>query len=141
LIKFLTEDIEFPSINTDLLENWIKRIIKEHDYNLGSITIIFCSDQYILKINREFLSHDYFTDIITFDYCENRNISGDLLISLETVRSNSENFNTDFFDELNRVIIHGILHLIGFDDSTPELKANIRKEEDKALEILQNMDV
>ena len=141
MIEFLTEDIEFPSINTDLLENWIKRIIKEHDYNLGSITIIFCSDQYILKINREFLNHDYYTDIITFDYCENRNISGDLLISLETVRSNSEKFDTDFSDELNRVIIHGILHLIGFDDSTPELKANIRKEEDKALEILQNMDV
>jgi rRNA maturation RNase YbeY len=141
VIEFLTENIEFPSINTALLENWIKRIIKEHDYNLGSITIIFCSDQYILKINREFLNHDYFTDIITFDYCENRNISGDLLISLETVRSNSEKFDTDFSDELNRVIIHGILHLIGFDDSTPELKANIRKEEDKALEILQNMDV
>ena len=141
MIEFLTEDIEFPSINTALLENWIKRIIKEHDYNLGSMTIIFCSEQYILKINREFLSHDYYTDIITFDYCENRNISGDLLISLETVRSNSENFNTDFFDELNRVIIHGILHLIGFDDSTPELKVNIRKEEDKALEILKNMDV
>jgi len=136
VIEFLTEDIEFPSINTALLENWIKRIIKEHDYNLGSMTIIFCSEQYILKINREFLSHDYYTDIITFDYCENRNISGDLLITLETVRSNSENFNTDFFDELNRVIIHGILHLIGFDDSTPELKVNIRKEEDKALEIL-----
>ena len=141
MIEFLTEDIEFPSINTGLIENWIKRIIKEHDFNLGSVSIIFCSDQYILKTNLEFLNHDYYTDIITFDYCENRNISGDLLISLETVRSNSENFNTDFFDELNRVIIHGILHLIGFDDSTPELKANIRKEEDKALEILQNMDV
>jgi rRNA maturation RNase YbeY len=141
VIEFLTEDIEFPSINTGLLENWIKRIIKEHDFNLGSITIIFCSDRYILNTNREFLNHDYYTDIITFDYCENRNISGDLLISLETVRSNSEKFNTDFSDELNRVIIHGILHLIGFDDSTPELKANIRKEEDKALEILQNMDV
>ena len=141
MIEFLNENIEFPSINTGLLENWIKRIIKEHDFNLGSVTIIFCSDQYILKTNKEFLNHDYYTDIITFDYCENRNISGDLLISLETVRSNSEKFNTDFSDELNRVIIHGILHLIGFDDSTPELKANIRKEEDKALEILQNMDV
>jgi len=141
VIEFLNENIEFPSINTGLLENWIKRIIKEHDFNLGSVTIIFCSDQYILKTNKEFLNHDYYTDIITFDYCENRNISGDLLISLETVRSNSENFNTDFSDELNRVIIHGILHLIGFDDSTPELKANIRKEEDKALEILKNMDV
>jgi rRNA maturation RNase YbeY len=141
VIEFLTEDIEFPSINTGLIENWIKRIIKEHDFNLGSVSIIFCSDQYILKTNREFLNHDYYTDIITFDYCENRNISGDLLISLETVRSNSEKFDTDFSDELNRVIIHGILHLIGFDDSTPELKANIRKEEDKALEILKNMDV
>ena len=139
MIEFQTEDIEFPSIDTDLLEKWISKIIKDHDFNVGSITIIFCSDDFILKTNREYLSHDYYTDIITFDYCENRNISGDLLISLETVKSNSEEYNTDFFDEINRVIIHGILHLIGFDDKTPELRSIIREEENKALKILRNL--
>ena len=139
MIEFLTEDIDFPSINTDLIKNWISKVIKDHDYNVGSISIIFCSDDFILKTNREYLSHDYYTDIITFDYCENRNISGDLLISLDTVKSNSEEYKTDFFNELHRVIIHGILHLIGFDDKTPELRENIREEENKALEILRTL--
>ncbi len=139
MIEFLTEDIEFPSVNTDLLKQWISKVIKDHDYNVGSISIIFCSDDFILKTNREYLSHDYYTDIITFDYCENRNISGDLLISLDTVKSNSYEFKTDFFDELHRVIIHGILHLIGFDDKTPELRENIREEENKALEFLRTL--
>ncbi len=139
MIEFLTEDVELPSINSERLQKWITSVIKDHDLNVGSLSVIFCSDEYILKTNREFLGHDYFTDIITFDYCENRNISGDLLISLETVKSNSEEFKTDFFDELHRVIIHGILHLIGFDDKTPELRAVIREEEDKALQLLNNI--
>jgi rRNA maturation RNase YbeY len=139
VIDFLSEDIEFPSINTALLKKWITKIIKDHDFNVGSISVIFCSDEYILKTNREFLDHDYYTDIITFDYCENRNISGDLLISLETVASNSKEFKTDFIDELYRVIIHGILHLLGYDDKTPELRSVIRKEEDKALAVLAGL--
>lgn len=139
MIDFLSEDIEFPSINTALLKKWITKIIKDHDFNVGSISVIFCSDEYILKTNREFLDHDYYTDIITFDYCENRNISGDLLISLETVASNSKEFKTDFIDELYRVIIHGILHLLGYDDKTPELRSVIRKEEDKALAVLAGL--
>jgi rRNA maturation RNase YbeY len=139
VIDFLSEDIEFPSINTALLKKWITKIIKDHDFNVGSISVIFCSDEYILKTNREFLDHDYYTDIITFDYCENRNISGDLLISLETVASNSKEFKTDFIDELYRVIIHGILHLLGYDDKTPELLSIIRKEEDKALAVLAGL--
>jgi len=139
VIEFLTEDVELPSINSELLQKWITTVIKDHDFNVGSLSVIFCSDEFILKTNREFLGHDYYTDIITFDYCENRNISGDLLISLETVKSNSEEFKTDFFDEIHRVIIHGILHLIGFDDKTPELSAVIRIEEDKALQLLKNI--
>jgi len=139
VIEFITEDIEFPSINSDILKSWISEIIKKHDFNVGSITIIFCSDEFILKTNREFLGHDYYTDIITFDYCENRNVSGDLLISIDTVKSNSQEYKTDFFDELHRVIIHGVLHLIGFDDKTPELRSIIREEENKALQILINL--
>jgi len=139
VIEFITEDIEFPSINSDILKSWISEIIKKHDFNVGSITVIFCSDEFILKTNREFLGHDYYTDIITFDYCENRNVSGDLLISIDTVKSNSQEYKTDFFDELHRVIIHGVLHLIGFDDKTPELRLIIREEENKALQILRNL--
>jgi len=139
VIEFITEDIDFPSINKDLIKTWINKIIKDHDFNIGHISVIFCSDTYILKINKEFLNHDYYTDIITFDYCENRNISGDLLISLDTVRSNSKEYETEFTDELHRVIIHGILHLIGFDDTTPELRSVIREEEDKALKILRTL--
>ncbi len=139
MIEFITEDIDFPSINKDLIKTWINKIIKDHDFNIGHISVIFCSDTYILKINKEFLNHDYYTDIITFDYCENRNISGDLLISLDTVRSNSKEYETEFTDELHRVIIHGILHLIGFDDTTPELRSVIREEEDKALKILRTL--
>ncbi len=139
MIEFITEDIEFPSINSDILKSWISEIIKKHDFNVGSITVIFCSDEFILKTNREFLGHDYYTDIITFDYCENRNVSGDLLISIDTVKSNSQEYKTDFFDELHRVIIHGVLHLIGFDDKTPELRSIIREEENKALQILRNL--
>lgn len=139
MIDFLTEDIDSPSINEELLKKWISKIIKNKDYNVGAISIIFCSDEYIIEQNRQFLNHDYYTDIITFDYCENRNISGDLLISLDTVRSNSEQYKTNFTEELHRVIIHGILHLLGFDDKTPESRSIMRKEEDKSLAILQTL--
>lgn len=139
MIDFFSEDIDFPAIDIERLEKWIFNIVKKHDYFIGTISVVFCSDNYILKINREFLNHDYFTDIITFDYCENRNISGDLLISLDTVLSNSKQYETNFLNELHRVIIHGILHLIGFDDKTPESLAIIREEENKSLAILQTL--
>ncbi len=139
MIEFLSEDIVFPTIDIDLIKKWILVIIKNNDYSLGSVSIIFCSDKYILKQNRDFLKHDFYTDIITFDYCENRNISGDLLISLDTVLSNSKQYKVDFLEELHRVIIHGILHLIGFDDKTPETCSIIREEEEKSLAILQTL--
>jgi rRNA maturation RNase YbeY len=139
VIEFLSEDIEFPSLDIERIKKWIFLIIKNHDFFVGSISVNFCSDKYILKTNREFLNHDYYTDIITFDYCENRNISGDLLISLDTVLSNSKQYETSFLDELHRVIIHGILHLIGFDDKTSESLAIIREEENKSLSILETL--
>lgn len=139
MIEFLSEDVEFPFVDIERLEKWITLVIKRKDFFLGSVSIIFCSDEYILKKNRDFLKHDYYTDIITFDYCENRNISGDLLISLHTVLSNSKQYETDFLEELHRVIIHGILHLIGFDDKTPETRSIIREEENKSLALLQTL--
>ncbi len=139
MIEFLSEDIEFPSVDIERIKKWIFLIVKNHDFSVGSISVIFCSDEYILKTNREFLNHDYYTDIITFDYCENRIISGDLLISLDTVLSNSKQYETNFLDELHRVVIHGILHLIGFDDKTAESLAIIREEENKSLSILETL--
>lgn len=139
MIDFDSDDIDFPSIEIERLKKWIVNIIKRHEFYVGTISVLFCSDDYIIKINREFLNHDYYTDIITFDYCENRNISGDLLISLDTVLFNSKQYKTNFLDELHRVIIHGILHLIGFDDKTAESAAIIREEENKSLALLQTL--
>ena len=106
-------------------ESEIKRI--------GDISIIFCSDNYILDVNMKYLQHDYFTDVITFDYCEGDKLSGDLFISVDTVRENAKLYNTDFNDELHRVMVHGILHLIGYDDHSQKDKQLIRKKEDYYL--------
>ena len=101
---------------------------------IGNISIIFCSDNYILDINQQFLQHDYFTDIITFDYCEGNTLSGDLFISIDSVRANADFFGTTFENELNRVIVHGILHLIGYDDHTEEEQKTMRSKENYYLE-------
>ena len=102
---------------------------------LGDINIIFCSDNYILDINQRYLGHDYFTDIITFDYCEGDKLNGDLFISVDSVRENSLEYGTEFENELNRVIVHGILHLIGYDDHCDDDIALMRKKEDYYLSL------
>ena len=97
--------------------------------------IIFCSDPYILDINQRYLQHDYFTDIITFDYCEGKVLSGDLFISIDTVRENAAEYGASFEEELNRVMVHGLLHLIGYDDHTPAEQQEMRSKEDYYLSI------
>lgn len=136
MITFQVKDVELPyTVNTKLI-TWINQVIENHNYKCGSINYLFCNDDYILQINRNFLQHDYFTDIITFDNTINGIISGDLIISLDTVKSNSLLFSCDYFLELHRVIIHGVLHMIGFNDASEAEKTLMRKEEDKALRIL-----
>ena len=108
-------------------------------FTLGDISIIFCSDNYILDINQRFLQHDYFTDIITFDYSEGRRISGDLFISVDSVRENAVEYGTEFSDELHRVIVHGILHLIGYDDHTDEEIKEMRAKENYYLSVFDLM--
>ncbi|HOL29271.1 MAG TPA: rRNA maturation RNase YbeY, partial [Paludibacteraceae bacterium] len=110
-----------------------------YEKKVGEIAYIFCNNERILEINRQYLQHDYYTDIITFDDSTDSTISGDIFISLETVKSNAEDFSVDFEEELHRVIIHGILHLCGQDDITPELKAEMTRKENKALEELKKM--
>ena len=106
---------------------------------IGDITIIFCSDNYILDINRKYLGHDYFTDIITFDYCSGNVLSGDLFISVDSVKENSVEYGTEFEYELNRVIVHGILHLIGYDDHTDEDVKVMREKENYYLDLRKHI--
>ena len=126
-----------PSVDIARLEDWIIRVAKTHDRIVGEITYIFCSDDVILRVNRQFLNHDYFTDIITFDNSRGRLIQGDMYISLDTVRSNAEQLGVDYNSELLRVIIHGILHLCGINDKGPGEREIMEANEDKALNLLE----
>ena len=137
MISYHTEDIKKPNICTRRTAAWGKSVAASHGKTIGEIAYIFCSDPYILEVNKQYLQHDYFTDIITFDYSEGNKISGDLFISLDTVKSNSEQFGTDYYEELERVIIHGILHLCGFKDKEPAEEARMREEENKAISSLE----
>lgn len=133
MITFYAEDIEMPKLKKTGLKAWIKAVAEKHGYKLGDIAYIFCSDNRILEVNKQFLSHDYFTDIITFDYTEGNKIAGDLFISLDTVKSNAEKFNTDYDQEFHRVIIHGILHLCGIKDKGPGEREIMEGHENDAL--------
>ncbi len=135
-VVYQAEDIFFPNIKRRKTANWIKTVIAFYQKKPGDISYIFCSDDYILKINREYLKHDYYTDIITFDYSEKNMISGDIFISLDTVKSNSEKFGTDYNEELHRVMIHGILHLCGFKDKSSHEEQEMRTRENEALGLL-----
>jgi rRNA maturation RNase YbeY len=133
MIFFFNEDISLPKIEKAKYKNWIKSIITAYNSKVGDINFIFCSNDYILDINTKYLSHNYFTDIITFNYNESEIISGDIFISLETVESNSLEYAVPFSEELKRVMIHGILHLLGFDDATDEQKSIMRSKETEAI--------
>lgn len=129
-----------PAIRRRDTSAWIKAVAATYGKKVGSIAYIFCNDEKILEVNRQYLQHDYYTDIITFDYCEDEEmmghkdtISGDLFISLDTVRSNSEQQGTTYEEELNRVIIHGILHLVGINDKGPGEREIMEAAENKAL--------
>jgi len=130
LISFDSEDISFELENADSMQKWINNTIVKEGKSVGEISYIFCSDEYLHKINLEHLDHDTFTDIITFNYCEEDLINSDIFISIDRIKENSESFKTTFEDELCRVIIHGILHLVGYDDKTDEDKVLMRAKED-----------
>lgn len=130
MIRFFSEDVCFDFKQKLLTKRWLKLVAEAEQRNIGDINIIFCSDPYILDINIQYLQHDYYTDIITFDYCEGDVLSGDLFISIDSVRDNSSEFLSSFNDELNRVIVHGLLHLIGYDDHKDEDITVMRSKED-----------
>ena len=135
-ISFFNEQTSMPDIQKTVVRNWVKQVAALHGKRLGEISYIFCNDEKILEVNRQFLQHDYYTDIITFDYTEGDKISGDLFISLDTVRSNAEQFHQEYNKELHRVIIHGILHLCGINDKGPGEREIMEKNEDEALALL-----
>lgn len=138
-ISFFCEQTEMPAIQKTLVRNWIKQVAATHGKRVGEISYIFCDDEKILEVNRQYLQHDYYTDIITFDYTEGNKIAGDLFISLDTVRSNAGLFKQDYETELHRVIVHGVLHLCGINDKGPGEREIMEKCENEALAILTKM--
>ncbi len=130
-IRFFNDNVANPIIGKkQLLSCHFKQIISNEQHTTGDINYIFCSDARLLSINKQFLKHDYFTDVITFDYCKNSTISGDVFISTDRVRENAEKFNVDFAVELNRIMIHGLLHLLGYKDKSPSKKKIMTHMED-----------
>lgn len=137
MVAFYFEDTDFKLRHKTRIKEWLRLVAESEVFTLGNISVIFCSDNYILDINQKYLQHDYFTDIITFDYSEGDRISGDLFISVDSVRENSVEYGTEFEDELHRVIVHGILHLIGYDDHTEDEIKTMRSKEDYYLSLFE----
>lgn|SRR5690606_1579618 len=132
---FEAENIDFPKIKKRETANWIKSVAKSYGKQTGDISYLFCTDEKILEVNRQYLQHDFYTDIITFDYSEGNHISGDIFISLDTVLSNSIQYDTDFEEELYRVIIHGVLHLCGINDKSEAESKQMKEAEERALSL------
>jgi len=132
-ITFFFEDISTFELDQDFAGRQIKQLINEEKKETGDISVIFCSDGYLLEMNKKHLNHDYFTDIITFNYVEDDVISGDLFISADRIRENAGKFNVTFHEELYRVILHGILHLVGYNDKTSDEKKVMKDKENYYL--------
>ena len=139
MISYFTEGVKFELKGKLLNNRWLKMVVESEVKRMGDLSIIFCSDPYILDVNLRYLQHDYFTDIITFDYCEGDKISGDLFISIDSVRENALFYGATFEDELDRVMVHGVLHLLGYDDYTPEEVAEMRAKENYYVNIKRSL--
>lgn len=135
MITFLTENVEMPDIQKTPIRAWIKEVADSYGKRVGEIAYVFCDDAKILEVNQQYLQHDYYTDVITFDYSEKKKISGDIFISLDTVKTNAKKFSQPYLTELHRVIIHGVLHLCGINDKGPGEREVMENAEDKALSL------
>ena len=140
MISFFTEDITFNLPRKRQIKHWLKSLVEEEGKKLGALSVIFCSDAYLLKINHQYLQHDYYTDVITFDYTEEDKIAGDIFISLDTVRTNAITYKQAFEKELLRVMVHGVLHLCGYDDKSFSGQKQMRKKENFYLANYRNCD-
>jgi len=139
MIEVLSQNVEIPGLDWDRVGEWIKEVARRHGRRVGDLTYIFCDDPRILEVNIEYLSHDYFTDIITFDYTTGRLIRGDMFISLDTVATNAEAVGATYDEELMRVIIHGVLHLCGINDKGPGEREIMEAHENDALALWRQM--
>ena len=136
-INYMTQgNAQLPMLDEAAVRDWIVEVAQRHGQKVGCLTYVFCDDEYILVTNREFLGHDYYTDIITFDYTNSRHIAGDMVISLDTVSSNAEMLGTPYETELLRVMIHGVLHLCGINDKGPGEREVMERYENEALSLL-----
>lgn len=135
MVYYQSENVAMPKLAKRKVTAWIKQVALNHGYKVGEISYIFCNDEKILEVNKEYLQHDYYTDIITFDYTEGKTINGDLFISLDTIRTNAEKFHTDYEEEFYRVVIHGILHLCGINDKGEGEREIMEQHENEALAI------
>lgn len=139
MITYQTDGIDMPAIKHRETTAWIKAVAATYGRRVGEIGYMFVDDEKILEVNKQYLGHDYYTDVITFDYDEGMVINGDIVISLDTVRTNAELFNKRYEDELHRVIIHGVLHLCGINDKGPGEREVMEANENKALDLLRKM--
>lgn len=136
MIQIFCEDVTVGDLKEDLYTDWLASVCISEGKVLDEVNLIFCSDEYLLEKNKEFLDHDYFTDIITFDYCVDNQVFGDLFISSDRVQENSSEFGVSFLQELNRVVVHGVLHLCGYKDKTDSEAEVIRSKENFYLNSL-----
>ena len=134
MIEFSKIDVEVPGLNPELFVLWLTDVIKSEEKVCGDVAIVFCADDYLLEMNRQFLDHDYYTDIITFDYCEENIVSGDLFISIDRVKDNAQVLGEIYESELKRVCVHGVLHLCGYKDKTLKDEKKMRELENFYLE-------
>lgn len=141
MITYLTDGVKMPIFSKRKVSAWIKQVAALQGCSVGEINYIFCSDEKILEVNQQYLQHDYYTDIITFDYTEGKKISGDIFISLDTVRSNATKYAQSYEQELLRVMIHGILHLCGQNDKTAVHKAEMMEKENNALFVFSKSEI
>jgi rRNA maturation RNase YbeY len=137
MITYNSEGVQLPKIRKRDTTAWIRRVAATYGKKVGEVGYMFVDDEKILEVNREYLGHDYYTDIITFDYCEGNTLNGDLVISLDTIKTNAEKFHKEYDEELHRVIIHGILHLCGINDKGPGEREIMEAAENKALALLK----
>ncbi len=135
-IVFEADGVEMPALDREMVGRWLAAVAGGMGKTVGTLTYIFCNDEKILQVNKEFLKHDYYTDIITFDYSTRRRIAGDMFISLDTVRTNAELFGRTYDDELRRVVVHGVLHLLGINDKGPGEREVMERHENEALAML-----
>ncbi len=137
-IQYFKEDIAFPKVKKRITTNWIKQVILMEEKRVGDISFIFCSDEYLLDVNKKYLNHDFYTDVITFDDVEGTMINGDIFISVDRVKENSMEFQTNFMNEIHRIIIHGVLHLLGYKDKTKKDKYLMTEKENIYLKLFND---